>query len=95
MNRDRAKRMVRRSRFLAASSSFLYCFRRLFGILGDAVTVGLGYSFHYRPWHRGGENFLEQLGLLQILLGGGRLFVTIVVIVIAGAAPNLGGICID
>ena len=43
----------------------------------------------------GGENFLEQLGLLQVFLGGRRLFVAIIMIVIAGAAADFGGLCAD
>ena len=44
---------------------------------------------------RGGQNFLEQLGLLQIFLGRGRLLVAVVMIVIAGAAADFGGLGIN
>ena len=38
----------------------------------------------------GSQDFLKQLRLLEVLLGGRRLFVTVVVIVITSAAADLG-----
>ena len=55
----------------------------------------MSFGFDHGPRNRGGENFLEQLSLLQIFLRWRRLFVPVVMIVIAGAAPNFGGLCVD